>query len=265
MGGVTSREMKKIRIGNGDVAIKGTHSGDLPVIFAVHGAGGGAWMWKDLRAELAEHADLLAIDLPSHGASTGDASQRVDSYRDIVREAARGMGIARPFAMGHSMGGAIALDWAINHPQELAGIILVSTDAKLKVHPMVFEAIEKSYESYVSMIGTLAFGPKTDKEIIELSGKAFLQVSPEVTAGDFRACDAFDVMSAVSNISVPTLVLCGSEDKMTQPKYSEYLAGHIKGSVLKIFSGAGHMLPLERPESVADYVRRFIYDNSARH
>jgi len=244
------------------VALKGQVRGEAPVLFAIHGAGGGAWMWKDLRAELAEWADLVAIDLPGHGSSTGNGSQSVESYREIVREAARGLGIKRPFAIGHSLGGAIVMDWAISRPEELSGIILISTGAKLKVHPAVFESISKNFEAYISMTKTMAFGPDVDKELVELSEKALSGVSASVTAGDFRACNAFNVMDSVGGISLPTLILCGSEDKMTPPKYSEFLAKRIPGATLKIFSGAGHMLPIERPENVADFIRRFILQST---
>lgn len=250
--------MKKIKIGDAEVALKGSVRGDVPVIFAVHGAGGGAWMWKDLRVELSQWIDLVAIDLPGHVSSTGKGAQSVEIYREIVREAARSMALNKPFAIGHSMGGAIVMDWAISHPEELAGIILVSTGAKLKVHPMVFESIAKDFEAYISMIKTMAFGSKVNEELLEFSEDAFSGVTADVTTGDFRACDAFNVMDSVGKITLPVLILCGSEDKMTPPKYSEFLAGKIPGATLKIFSGAGHMLPVERPENVADFVRRFI-------
>lgn len=250
--------MKKIKIADAEVAVKGARRENVPVIFAVHGAGGGAWIWKDIRGELYEDTDVLAVELPGHCASTGEGGSSIDYYREVVREVAYQLGLKKPFVMGHSMGGAIAMSWALKYPDELQGLVLISTGAKLRVNPLVFDALKNDLRAYLVLMAGVAFNPKVDPEIVELATEWMAKVKPEVITGDFRACDAFDVMDKVAQISLPTLVMCGSEDKLTPVKYSEYLAQKIKGAKLKIFSGAGHMLPLERPENLADYIRRFI-------
>ena len=70
----------------------------------------------------------------------------------------------------------------------------------------------------------------------------------EVAHADFAACDAFDVRSRLSEIRAPTLIVCGAEDKMTPPKYSEYLTQNIAGAEFHLIENAGHMVMLERPE-----------------
>lgn len=250
--------MEKIKVGDAEVAVKGAWRKDFPVLFAVHGAGGGAWIWKDIRGELYEDADVLAVELPGHCSSTGEGGTSVEFYREVVREAARQLDLKKPVVMGHSMGGAIAMSWALEYPDEVGGLVLISTGAKLRVNPLVFDALKNDLRAYLVLMAGVAFNPKVDPEIVELASEWMAKVKPDVIAGDFKACDSFDVMDKISQISLPTLILCGSEDKLTPVKYSEYLAQKIKGARLKIFSGAGHMLPLERPENVADYIRRFI-------
>ncbi|HAP32053.1 MAG TPA: alpha/beta hydrolase, partial [Firmicutes bacterium] len=85
-----------------------------------------------------------------------------------------------------------------------------------------------------------------------------LQVPPEVWYADFTACNNFDILSDLLRINIPTLVLCGAEDRMTPLKYSRYLAENIAWAKLEIFDGAGHMLMLEKPDEVNMAVQNFL-------
>ena len=78
-----------------------------------------------------------------------------------------------------------------------------------------------------------------------------MQVAPQIIHDDFAACDAFDVMERLDEIHCPTLVICGTEDRMTPPKYSKYLVDGIANAELELIAGAGHMVMLEKPEPVA--------------
>ena len=76
--------------------------------------------------------------------------------------------------------------------------------------------------------------------------------------GDFRACDAFDVMGRLGEIELPTLVLCGESDALTPPKYSHFLAGNIPGARLEMVEAAGHMLMLEQPARAGEAIAAFL-------
>jgi pimeloyl-ACP methyl ester carboxylesterase len=73
-----------------------------------------------------------------------------------------------------------------------------------------------------------------------------------------QACDDFDVMERVKKISIPTLLICGREDRMTPPNRSEYLRDQIEGAQLHLVDGAGHMVMLERPDEVAGLLGNFV-------
>jgi pimeloyl-ACP methyl ester carboxylesterase len=72
------------------------------------------------------------------------------------------------------------------------------------------------------------------------------------------ACNEFDVTSQLEKINVPTLILCGAEDKMMSVKSSELLQTGIANSQLHILENAGHMVMLEQPNAVADLLKQFI-------
>jgi pimeloyl-ACP methyl ester carboxylesterase len=87
------------------------------------------------------------------------------------------------------------------------------------------------------------------------------QTPVAVTRGDFRACDNFDAMHRIGNLRLPTLVISGSRDRLTPPKYGEFLASEIDGARHVIIPKAGHMMALEYPEVFTDHVVSFMAAN----
>jgi pimeloyl-ACP methyl ester carboxylesterase len=92
----------------------------------------------------------------------------------------------------------------------------------------------------------------------ELVDKRIAETRPSVLHGDFLACDGFDVSDRLSQVSCPTLVLCGEEDKMVPLRSSQFLADHIPGARLEIVPGAGHMVIQEKPQAVASALLGFL-------
>ncbi len=243
--------MAIVDVGKNSVNVEGELQNGKQPLIAVHGAGGGAWMWRRLREELKGAFGVLAPDLPGHGNSGGEGESSVASYSEIVRSAAFKLDISRPLVMGHSMGGAIAIMWALTHPDEVAGLVLISTGARLRVNQAIFKAIEENYEGYLQGMENMAFGKNAPAEVVEETRVEGEKAPPRVTSGDFVACDNFDVMNDVSNIQTPALILCGEADLMTPLKYSQYLADNMPNASFKTFPDAGHMLPLEQPAETA--------------
>jgi pimeloyl-ACP methyl ester carboxylesterase len=79
-----------------------------------------------------------------------------------------------------------------------------------------------------------------------------------VTYGDWVADDTFDVMSRVSEVRVPTLAVCGAEDRLTPVKYHQFLATQIAGCRLSVIESAGHWVFWEQPEAFTRTIRDFL-------
>jgi pimeloyl-ACP methyl ester carboxylesterase len=78
---------------------------------------------------------------------------------------------------------------------------------------------------------------------------------------DLSACNIFDVMPRLSEIHLPTLIICGDEDRLTPVKYSQYLHSHIAGSTLCILPDAGHYVFREQPEAVNGAIEEWMQRN----
>jgi pimeloyl-ACP methyl ester carboxylesterase len=200
------------------------------------------------------------LDLPGHGKSEGPGEQAIPAYADHLDNWMRALGLARAVLVGQSMGGAIAMTMALQHPSKVIGLGLVGTGARLRVHPQILEnaANPISVRVATDLILSKSFHPETESRLIELAGIRFNEVRPSVLHGDLLACDMFDLRAEIPAITCPTLVLCGDQDEMTPLRYSQYLARSIPDASLTVIPAAGHMVALEQPKATAESLQGFL-------
>ena len=228
-----------------------------PPLVLVHGAGGNLMHWPGELRRLPGHT-VYALDLPGHGKSGGAGRAEIGAYADVVRGFAEALELV-PFVLaGHSMGGAIALEFALRYPARLAGLILVGTGAKLRVAPEILTGILDDFQGTTELLAQWAHSERADPNLLRLYTRRLREVDPRTLRADFLACDAFDRRADVNRIALPTLILCGDADRMTPVKFSHYLHEQIAGSQLIVVPGAGHMVMLEQPVAVAESVATFL-------
>ena len=225
----------------------------------IHGAGGDHLSWPSPLRRLSGYR-VYSPDLPGHGKSTGRGLQVIGSYGEAAAAWLHGLALPKVFLAGHSMGGAIALWLALNHPELVRALVLISTGATLPVNLSLIEelATQVGFPTAVDKITSWSFSSRVEPALVETVKRQMLTTRPSVLAGDFRACDRFDLSGRLEEIQVPTLVLVGDEDKMTPERFAEELAEGIPGAELTVIHGAGHMLPLEQPKQVAGVVQGFL-------
>jgi pimeloyl-ACP methyl ester carboxylesterase len=229
----------------------------FPPILFLHGAGGNALLWGRVMQHLPGPA-AIALDLPGHGRSTGRGSATIAGYRRVVLTAADALGLDALIIAGHSMGGAIALDMALEAPERVRALVLMSVTARLYVAPALLEQLVQDPAQARQWIIETGYGPDTLTQARALGAKQLAAVRPEVLHGDFVACSVFDARSRLGEVRAPALVLCGAEDRLTPPKYVAALQEGLPRARLELIPGAGHMLPLECPEDVARAVTAFL-------
>jgi pimeloyl-ACP methyl ester carboxylesterase len=155
------------------------------------------------------------------------------------------------------MGGAIAQKFALMHPTYLRAIVLVCTGAKLRVNPIILDVIARNYDEAIELIVGFAFSDRTAGEIKAKAREEMKKIRPEVVHSDFEACDKFNIMDKLGEIKLPTLIVCGVEDRLAPVKYSEYLKDNISNSEFVAIADAGHMVMLEKPEEFNKELERF--------
>lgn len=230
-----------------------------PVVF-LHGAAANHLVWGAQLRELGQTHRAIALDLPGHGRSDPPGRDTIEGYRDDLLGLLDALAIDRAVVVGHSMGGAIALALALAHPDRVAGLGLVGTGARLRVLPAILEGIQSpaGYARIAELVVDHSYAAGLDARLRERALAEFRSCPPAVAHADFSACDEFDVMARLGEIRAPTLVVCGSEDRMTPVKYSEFLAAHIPRARLVVLEGASHSAMLEQPDALNEALADFL-------
>ena len=252
--------MSKVTIGREEISYL-QKGGGKPSLLFLHGAGGTHRHWGRQIRDLGD-VTLVALDLPGHGRSVGEGRQSVEGYADLVAKFMAALDLENPIVVGHSMGGAIALDLVLRYEECLGGLVLVATGARLRVVPSLLEGMRNEFESTVELLCGYAYGPSASEEMARLGRGEMLAIGPEVLLGDFLACDRFDVMGRLGEVRVPTLVICGEEDQLTPLKYSRFLVDNIQGARLVTIPEAGHMVMLEKPQETTEAIAGFSLEPS---
>ena len=234
-------------------------SGIHPPIVLIHGAGGNHLYWPPGIRRLPGYR-IHSLDLPGHGKSPGRGRQSIDSYAADIQKWVHETNLNRAVFIGHSMGSAIAIRLALYHPEIVSGLGLVGAGAALRVNEELLESTSSptTFDNAVMRITKLSFSSSASERLVELAAQRMLETRQSVLHGDLRACDEFDETVRISNISQPTIIICGIDDKMTPVRLSHYLYNNIPGSELEIIPGAGHMVMMEQPQAVGFAINRLM-------
>jgi len=233
----------------------GESGGAGRTVVLLHGSGGTGRKWAAQLAGIGGHR-IIAPDLPGHGQSEGQPSGSVAGYSEFVSDFVRALGLKRFVIGGHSLGGAIALDFALTSHDILDGMILVGSGGRLRVKPEIIEILAGGEHPVGGLEYNYAFS--VSRDVLDEAAREMMGVPASVFLADFQACDRFDVLDRLERIRVPTLVICGKDDRMTPVKFSEYLSGHIPNAKLALIPDAGHMVMIEQPLVVNGHIAAFL-------
>jgi pimeloyl-ACP methyl ester carboxylesterase len=236
-------------------------SGSLmrPPLLLLHDAGRDHLAWPSEIRRLPGQR-VYTLDLPGHGKNEGLGRQFVEEYACAIAGFMDAAGLSRAVLGGHGMGGAIALAMALDYPDRVAGIILVSTGARLPVPASVLEngANPSTLPRAINAWQELSFEAMFPEDQRDAFCRQLSQVRQTMLYGDWMACSRFDVTDRLGTIRKPTLVICGTADRLTPLALSRTLASHIPEAALQTVDRAGHMLIVEQPQRLAKLINVFL-------
>ena len=202
----------------------------------VHGSGHKATSWKKTISYMADNEDIVCPDLSS--ILEGKEASYENLYSSFVKYCNETDG--QIHLCGLSLGGILALNYALDFPQKVKTLVLIGTPCKVPKAAFAFQNIIFRFLPN-SVFETMAF----DKKDTFALGNSMKNL---------------DFSDKVKNIKCPALILCGKKDR-ANTKSAYFLSQNIKGAELKIIENTGHVVNEENPKSLASILNEYYLQN----
>ncbi len=247
-----------------------------PTVVFIHGVLNDHSVWILQSRYLANHGwNVLAVDLPGHCKSGGEAPASVEAAAAFIAALLGAAGVKKAALIGHSWGSLIALEAAAQLQQRVTHLVLVGTAFPMKVSPALLDASLNDPMAALKMINVFsrstlsappsALGPGTWVYGASMAlGRRVLASNPQVNVfhRGFKACDDYvNGEIAIAKITCPVLFLLGAQDQMTQAKAAQLLIDKAtsSGKKMQVISlPVGHHQMTEAPEQTLLAIASFL-------
>ncbi|WP_041082480.1 alpha/beta fold hydrolase [Thermotoga profunda] len=252
-----SNEGKDLQLSFGKMHYIESGNGEK-VVLCIHGNFGSCKWFKPLMARL-KNKRILAVDLPNFGDSSR-ADSSLQFYARAVNEFIEKMQI-KPAVVAHSLGGAVGMLLAINHPESLRSLVLVDPcpvdGLTTPTENMPYLELYKTNRSIVrkSIVGLLK--NVKDRKFVEQLVDDALKMNPDSVYPHADELGRFNIVEKAKSISVPVLVLWGELDTLLTRKQMERTAQALNGE-LRILKNIGHSAFVEDPDLFIDVVKDYL-------
>jgi pimeloyl-ACP methyl ester carboxylesterase len=238
-----------------------------PTILFLHGAANDHSVWQLQARYFAYHGyNAIAVDLPGHGKSAGEAKASIGDYARWVLAFLDNAVIPKAVLVGHSMGSLIALETAAQFPDRVEKIALVGASVPMPVSDVLLNAAKDDPETAYDMLNLWGHGPAAKLGRSPSPGMALLgnyrrllaQSAPGLLYRDLKNCAEYQPSAdALKRIAAPALILTGSRDQMTPPKAGAAVAKMLGNARVHALENTGHSMMTEAPDDVLDALKHF--------
>ena len=250
----------------------------LPTVVLLHGFGDSYTSWEGWVQQLKTRFHLLSVDFPGHGLTRAPEGYSLDGegLADFVDAFAAQLGLPKFAVAGNSMGGGVAWQLAVRHPQRIDALILVDAagfpnEKPPAAVPLAFKILK--YPLGRALLRNIDNRPLIDEGLkTDVFDKALITPALVDRWADFQRAPGHrailmsvrmgSLMSAspegLRGISVPTLILHGENDVLIEPASAGKFAAAIPGAKVLIYPNVGHLPQIEIPQRSSADVAEFL-------
>jgi len=252
------------------------HMGKGEPVILVHGIPTNSGLWRNVMPALADRFALYAPDMIGYGASAKPTDQdlSVAAQADYLADFMDAVGIESVHLVGHDIGGGVVQVFTVRNPNRVNKIVLIDSIAydswpepgiarlKEPVWDEIMQRLDMAKGFRKGLEQGMTQKDRITDEVVNLYADPFRDLEGRLAylraarALDNR--DLLDIREEVEAIDKPALILWGAEDVFQKVEYGRRLADALADAQLHIIEGAGHFLPEDQPEAVAQYVREFL-------
>jgi pyruvate dehydrogenase E2 component (dihydrolipoamide acetyltransferase) len=247
-------------------------AGAVPPLVFLHGLGGSGSTWQTVLADLAARHRVCALDLPGHGASDKPAPATADySVAGLARAVAQALdllGLGQAALVGHSLGGAVAMQVALDRPAAVSRLVLVdSAGLGDEINPALLDRVEAA-PSRAEARRLLELFFYDDRHVLESAIEEMYQqfcspgahdaIRAAAAASFTRARQQTDLPGRMRELQQPVLLLWGAEDRVISARHARAAAQAIDGAQVEVWENVGHVPQLEAADRFVGAIERFL-------
>jgi 2-hydroxy-6-oxonona-2,4-dienedioate hydrolase len=243
-------------------------SGQVPIVL-LHGLFGSPSNWQSIMRDLADHYRFLALQLPIEPGKERrhTAFESLGQLTDHVVRFCDEMGLDSAVLCGNSLGGQVALDFCLRHPERVERLVL-SGSAGLFERSLSGGRPPRLCRSFIreQACGIFYDEALVSEELVDdvyamLSDRDYRRFLLKVA----KATRNRYMLEELTKVKVPTLIVWGRDDSITPPFVAEQFCDHITSAELVYIDQCGHAPPIERPDEFARLLHDFLGDMTSDH
>jgi pimeloyl-ACP methyl ester carboxylesterase len=238
-----------------------------PALLLVHGLGGSARQWAGAAALLSTSSRCVMPDLRNHGASDrSGAPVSVKIWADDLAAVCKALDVPRCIAVGASVGAAVVLQFAADHPELAAGVVTIGgfpsqpPAARERMTSRAAEVEAKGVAAVAEAVVAGQLGASThanNPALVGVQRAMLLENDATAYAASTRAVAAADVTGALPLVQCPVLITWGAEEKVAPMPLQRALRRGLPQATLRCLPDAGHLAFFEQPRAFAAVLQEF--------
>jgi pimeloyl-ACP methyl ester carboxylesterase len=251
------------------VSLHHRDEGKGPVLVLLHGVGQSHAIWNAMVAPLSAEFRVIAPDLRGHGTTANPPGSHfsISELEGDVLGLLDELGSDSAYVIGLSGGALLALRLALDYPERLRGLVMISGSAYTDTHTR--SVVTRWQETYTKE-GTDAFGLRLLKDLyypdwieahLDFADRVRENLKHQDMAPSVKWSDSmakFDEKARIASIKMPTLIVQAMDDQIVDASHGRILRQSIPGAQIRILPQTGHMIPLERPQETVEAIAAFV-------
>lgn len=258
--------MRRTQVNDLDIAYQ--RAGEGPALVLLHGFIADSRVWRRQMEDFSRDFDTIAWDAPGCGDSSDPGEEfSMSRYADCLAKLLENIGVSSAHFLGLSWGGTLALELCRRHPARVRSLILADTyagwtgslgaEAAEQRLARCLRESEMQAEEWIPQWVPDAFSNGAPQAVLDELAAIMSGFHPRGFRAMSRAV-APDFREVLPQITVPTLLLWGADDKRSPVSVGEIMRDGIPGSRLVVLPQAGHVSNMEQPERFNESVRAFL-------
>ena len=218
---------------------------------------------SSVRYFLRKNRDVLSIDLPGHGKSSGKLISSISDFSDQVFKLLDNNSVKKCSIVGHSMGSLIALEMASSQPHRVKSMSLIGTAYPMQVNDQLLEFAKSDVQKAIDILTFMGYSHQArigrNKNpgiwMTESTRRLMQQSKKGVIYNDLLACSNFKGgLEKAKKVTAKVQLILGSNDYLTPTRKAVDLIDSFKNPDVKQIADSGHTLMAEDPNKVLDYL-----------